>query len=87
MAGEKNFKILFFRHYDRKIAEGSITFSKLGISKDEFTKLCTEEGYVPDEEMVRSVWTEMKLTEEETKEMILTARGGRTVERSAQGEW
>ena len=34
MAGEKNFKILFFRHYDRKIAEGSITFSKLEETKE-----------------------------------------------------
>ena len=86
MAGEKNFKILFFRHYDRKIAEGSITFSKLGISKDEFTKLCTEEGYVPDEEMVRNLCTVMELSEEETKEMILTARGCGTVDRSGQPE-
>ena len=33
------FKTFFFRLYDRKIAEGSITFSQIGMSKNDFTKL------------------------------------------------
>ncbi len=73
MESEKDFKIIFFRHYDRKIAEGSITFSRLGISKTEFTKLCTEEDYVPEEPMVLALCTAMGLSEEETIEMLEAA--------------
>ena len=64
------FKILFFRYYDRKIAEGSITFSRLGMSKSDFTKLCTEPGFVPDEETVERICLTMKLTEEEKAALI-----------------
>ena len=39
------FKNLFFRYYDRKIADGTITFSKLGITKTDFTRLCVEEDF------------------------------------------
>ena len=35
------FKALFFRLYDRKIAEGSITFSQIGMSKND-TELMQE---------------------------------------------
>ena len=37
---EITFKTLFFRYYDRKIADGTITFSRMGMSKNDFTKLC-----------------------------------------------
>lgn len=40
-----NFKQLFFRIYDRKIASGEITFSRSGIKKDDFTRLCTRKFY------------------------------------------
>ena len=43
-----SFRVLFFRYYDRKIADGTITFSQVGISKNDFTKLCTEADFVPD---------------------------------------
>ena len=51
------FKNLFFRYYDRKIADGTITFSKLGITKTDFTRLCVECNL-------------MKLTEEEETELF-----------------
>ena len=67
-----NFKQIFFRIYDRKIASGEITFSKSGIKKYDFTRLCTEEGFALDEETIRHIAVTMKLTEEE-KEQLLEA--------------
>ena len=59
------FKTFFFRLYDRKIAEGSIAFSQIGMSKNDFTKLCTEPDFVPDIETIERVCLAMRLTEEE----------------------
>lgn len=67
------FKTLFFRLYDRKIAEGSITFSQIGMSKNDFTRLCTEPDFIPDPETIRRVCTAMKLTEEEERMLRLAA--------------
>lgn len=80
--GEKEiikFKTLFFRHYDRKIADGSITFSRLGINKRDFTKLCIEEDFVFAEDEIRRVSLIMNLSDEETKELI--EAGKRTADR------
>ena len=59
------FKALFFRFYDRKIADGTITFSQVGISKNDFTKLCTEADFIPDSQTIERICITMKLTEEE----------------------
>ena len=56
------FKTFFFRLYDRKIAEGSITFSQIGMSKNDFTKLCTEPDFVPDIETIERVCLAMRLS-------------------------
>ena len=71
-----SFRVLFFRHYDRKIADGTITFSQVGISKNDFTKLCTETDFVPDMESVERACKAMKLTEEETAAMMEAASYG-----------
>jgi len=63
------FKALFFRYYDRKIADGTITFSRMGMSKNDFTKLCTEPDFIPDLATIERVCLAMRLTEEE--EMLL----------------
>lgn len=63
--GDISFKNLFFRYYDRKICDGSITFSQLGVSKMDFTRLCTEDDFVLDPETLERVCIVMKLTEEE----------------------
>lgn len=68
-----SFRVLFFRYYDRKIADGTITFSQVGISKNDFTKLCTEADFVPDMESVKRACKAMKLTEEETAAMLEAA--------------
>ena len=68
-----SFRVLFFRYYDRKIADGTITFSQIGISKSDFTRLCTEADFVPDMESVERACKAMKLTEEETAAMLEAA--------------
>lgn len=67
------FRVLFFRHYDRKIADGTITFSQVGISKNDFTKLCTEADFVPDIESLERACKAMQLTEEETAGLLEAA--------------
>ena len=61
------FKALFFRFYDRKIADGTITFSQVGVSKNDFTKLCTEADFIPDSQTIERICITMKLTEEEAQ--------------------
>ena len=68
-----SFRVLFFRYYDRKIADGTVTFSQIGISKSDFTRLCTEADFVPDMESVERACKAMKLTEEETAAMLEAA--------------
>lgn len=73
------FKQVFFRIYDRKIGSGEISFSQTGIKKDDFTRLCTEEGFVFDEETLQKISQTMKLSEEEKKALFEAAESG-TVE-------
>ena len=68
-----NFRALFFRYYDRKIADGTNTFSQIGISKNDFTRLCTETDFVPERETVEKICRSMQLTEEETAAMMEAA--------------
>lgn len=68
-----SFRVLFFRYYDRKIADGTITFSQVGISKNDFTRLCTEADFVPDIESVERACKAMQLTEEETAALLEAA--------------
>ncbi len=74
---ELSFKNLFFRYYDRKICDGSITFSKLGISKMDFTRLCTEDNFVFDEETLLRICAVMSLTAEQKAEFLETAAKSR----------
>ena len=63
----------FFKLYDRKILSGEITFSQIGMKKDDFTRLCIDEGYVlPGKEIAR-IAAKMNLTEEETNSLLAFA--------------
>lgn len=75
------FKNLFFRYYDRKIADGTITFSKLGITKTDFTRLCVEEDFLFDEDTLIKICNLMKLTEEEETELLAPQKGSERKER------
>ena len=72
-----SFKNLFFRYYDRKICDGSITFSQLGISKMDFTRICTEDNFVFDQDTLERVCTVMKLSETEKTELLEAAARSR----------
>lgn len=67
------FKQLFFRHYDRKVTFGEISFSRTGIKKDEFTRLCTEDDFAFDRETLAGICMRMELSEEETAELTEAA--------------
>ncbi len=66
----RTFKQVFFRIYDRKIASGEITFSRSGISKIDFTRLCTEPDFIPEPEAILAMCRGMGLTEEERRELL-----------------
>ena len=74
-----SFKNLFFRYYDRKICDGSITFSQLGISKMDFTRICTEDNFVFDQETLERVCIVMKLTDAEKTELLEAAARSREI--------
>ena len=67
---DSTFKKVFFRLYDRKIANGQVTFSELGINKAEFISLCIEEYFVFTEDKLIDICNIMKLTEEEEIELF-----------------
>lgn len=72
-----NFKQAFFKIYDRKIASGEITFSQSGIRKDDFTRLCTEPGFLLSQQTLAQLAVTMKLTEEEQRLLAETAAAER----------
>ncbi len=62
---EHTFGTVFFPIYDRKIAAGEISFSQLGMSKEDFTRICTEKNFVPDRKTIEKLCRNMHVTEEE----------------------
>ncbi|MEA4922778.1 MAG: hypothetical protein VB031_05345 [Eubacteriaceae bacterium] len=70
---EQPFSVVFFRLYDRKLQAGEITFKEIGISKNDFTKLCTDKTFVPERETVERLCETMKLAEKEIEEFIAAA--------------
>ena len=71
---ELTFKKLFFRLYDRKISSGEVSFSQLGIGKSDFTRLCTEDNFVFDDDTIARVSCAMKLTDEENAQLVDAAQ-------------
>ncbi len=62
---KQTFAGIFFRIYDRKIGLGEITFKETRLSKDDFTKLCTEADFVPSGDVIEMLCETMKLDDEE----------------------
>ncbi|MGN0680669.1 MAG: hypothetical protein ACI4LY_01480 [Candidatus Fimisoma sp.] len=71
---ELTFKKLFFRLYDRKISSGEVSFSQLGIGKSDFTRLCTEDDFVFDDDTIARISCAMKLTDEENAQLVDAAQ-------------
>ena len=74
------FRVLFFRLYDRKIGDGTITFSQTEIKKNDFTRLCTEPDFILDRETVERLYVTMNLTDEEGRALMEAAGYGETSE-------
>ena len=72
-----SFKMLFFRYYDKAIAEGITTFSKIGVGKNDFTNMCSTPGFVLDDESIRRAATAMQLTDEQLTELLEAAAAER----------
>ncbi|MBQ6496191.1 MAG: hypothetical protein IJI74_03360 [Firmicutes bacterium] len=51
--------------YDRKILSGETTFSRSGINKNDFTRLCIDGNYVFSREALEIIREKMPLTDEE----------------------
>ena len=56
--------------YDRKILNGEITFSRSGIKKDDFTRLCIDKGFVPAREDIELICDKMNVTPVERVELL-----------------
>ena len=72
-----SFRSLFFRHYDNTVGIGTCTFFETGISKNDFTKLCTDPDFVLDDLTIRRAAVAMKLSEEEKNLLLEAAREAR----------
>lgn len=70
----QTFAMAFFHIYDRKIASGEITFSQTGMSKEDFTRICTDKTLVPPREELERLCRAMKLTDEECQMLLQFAR-------------
>lgn len=56
--------------YDRKIMSGETTFSRSGISGNDFTQLCIDGNYVFSREALEIIREKMPLTDEEFESLM-----------------
>ncbi|MCQ2550710.1 MAG: hypothetical protein MJ146_00755 [Clostridia bacterium] len=73
-AEKTSFSKVFLKLYDKKLQDGDITFSKLGIPKPLFVVICNNQNYVPTDELLEKLKVTMKLTDDELK-MLYEAGG------------
>jgi len=60
----------FMKIYDRKILSGETTFSRSGIDRNDFTRLCIDGEYVFSREALEKIREKMPLTDEEFASLI-----------------
>ena len=71
------FKMLFFRYYDNAIATGVTTFSKMGVGKNDFTRMCSEPDFVLDDESIRRAAAAMQLSDDVLQQLLDAAAAER----------
>ncbi len=71
---ERSFGAVFFPIYDKKIASGEITFGQLGLSREDFTRICTEKDFVPDQKTIETLCEKMGLAEDEAARLLEFAK-------------
>ncbi len=62
------------RIYDRKLMGGEITFGRSGITKEDFTNLCTHPDYIIPKDRLLVICDKMNLSPEE-REKLFTLSG------------
>ncbi|MCI9597005.1 MAG: hypothetical protein HFE75_06875 [Firmicutes bacterium] len=72
---ERSFGAVFFPIYDRKMVSGEITFGQLGLSKEDFTRICTEKDFVPDQKTIEKLCEKMGLADDEAARLLEFAQG------------
>ena len=72
-----NFKMLFFRYYDNAIASGVTTFSKMGVGKNDFTRMCSEPGFILDDDSIRRAAAAMQLSDDVLQQLLDAAASER----------
>ncbi len=79
MSEEKlKFAQLFMRKYDRAIGSGVCSFSQTGIGGMNFTNMCVNPDFVPEsDEVILKACIVMKLSQEDTDELLRLAAEGR----------
>ena len=60
----------FMKIYDRKILSGETTFSRSGIDRNDFTRLCIDGEYVFSREALERIREKMPLSDEEFESLI-----------------
>lgn len=70
MSAVESFGQKFMRIYDRKILSGETTFSRSGIDRNDFTRLCIDGNYVFSREALDRIREKMPLTDEEYEELV-----------------
>lgn len=75
---KEKFALEFFKIYDKKIFSGEITFKETGISKNDFTKLCTDSDFSLDLETIETIRVTMKLDDEQYERLRKLAEEKRT---------
>ena len=60
----------FMKIYDRKILSGETTFSRSGIDKNDFTRLCIDGNFVFSREALECIRDKMPLTDEEFESLV-----------------
>lgn len=65
-----SFAATLLKIYDRKILSGEISFSQSGISKDDFTRICTDSTFVLPKESLMTVCEKMNLSDEERASLM-----------------
>lgn len=70
---EEKFARELLKIYDRKLMNGEITFSRSGITKEDFTNLCMNPDYIIPEERLAVICEKMGLAVEQQERLYALA--------------
>lgn len=68
-----SFSKVFLKIYDKKVQDGEVTFSQIGVPKPLFVVICNNQNYVPTDELLEKLRGTLKLTDDEARELYQAA--------------